>query len=97
MTTNNSINMKKLLTALKKVELTDDDDFLSVVNNTAQVVLNTKKVKKTKDPSVNKKAPSVYNLFVKDKMQDDDIKKLPHNERMKAIGEMWKEQKDSSQ
>ena len=61
MTTNNSTKMKKLLTALKKIELTDDDDFLSVVNNTVQVVLITKTVKKPKDPA-NKKAPSLWNF-----------------------------------
>ena len=94
MTTNNSTKMKQLLTALKKIELTDDDDFLSVVNNTVQVVLITKTVKKPKDPA-NKKAPSLWNLFLKEKMQDEDIKKLHHKERMKAIGQMWQEQKVS--
>ena len=49
---------------------------------------------KSKDPS-KKRSPTAYNLFFQEKMQDDEIKELPHKERMKAIGELWKEQKNS--
>jgi len=42
-----------------------------------------------------KRAPSAYNLFVKDKMQDASVKALPPKERMGAIGALWKAQKSS--
>ena len=94
MTTTNATYMKNLITALKKIELSEDDDFLTTVNTTVQQIVNEKKVKKTKDPS-KKRSPTAYNLFFQEKMQDDEIKELPHKERMKAIGELWNEQKNS--
>jgi len=51
-------------------------------------------VEVVKKPKV-KRAPSAYNLFVKDKMQDPAVKALPPKERMGAIGQMWKAQKAS--
>ena len=47
-----------------------------------------------KKPKV-KRAPSAYNLFVKQKMQDPQVKSLPPKERMGAIGVLWKAQKSS--
>ena len=94
MTTTNATYMKNLITALKKIQLTEDDDFLTTVNTTAQQIVSEKKTKKTKDPS-KKRPPTAYNLFVQEKMQDEDIKDLPHKERMKAISELWNEQKNS--
>ena len=86
--------MKNLITALKKIELSEDDDFLTTVNTTVQQIVSEKKVKKTKDPS-KKRPPTAYNLFFQEKMQDDEIKELPHKDRMKAISELWNEQKNS--
>jgi hypothetical protein len=45
------------------------------------------KVKRTR-------APSAYNVYVKEMMGSEKIKGLPHKERFKAISAMWKEQKE---
>ena len=44
-----------------------------------------------KDQSKPKRKLSAYNLFVKAEMSK--LKDVPHKDRMKKIGEMWKESK----
>eukprot|EP00808_Paulinella_micropora_P022226 g81771.t1 len=41
------------------------------------------------------RAPSKYNAYFQEKMKEEEIKKLPHKERMQRIGEMWKNDKES--
>jgi len=41
------------------------------------------------------RAPSKYNAYFQEKMKLEEIKKLPHKERMQRIGEMWKNDKES--
>jgi len=51
-------------------------------------------VEVVKKPKV-KRAPSAYNLFVREKMQDPQVKSLEPKKRMEKIGQMWKAQKSS--
>lgn len=50
-------------------------------------------IKSVEKAQKKKRAPSKYNLFVKDKMKLAEIKDLPPKERMGAIAAMWKTQK----
>jgi hypothetical protein len=43
-----------------------------------------------------KKAPSAYNLFVKDFMLNPENEKIPPKDRMKAATVQWKQQKETS-
>lgn len=38
-----------------------------------------------------KRKPSAYNLFVKEAMNNEDIKKLTNKERLSLISKRWKE------
>ena len=40
------------------------------------------------------RAPSKYNMYVKQMMSSKEITSLPARERMKMIGKMWKEEKE---
>lgn len=51
----------------------------------------TKRVKKVSDPSKPKKKLSAYNLFVRSEMPK--LKDVAPKDRMKKLGEMWKESK----
>jgi Ribonuclease G/E len=41
----------------------------------------------------SKRRLTPYNRFFQQHMKDERIKALPHNQRMKAIAQMWKQQK----
>ena len=43
-----------------------------------------------------KKAPSAYNLFVKEFMLNPENEKIPPKDRMKAATVLWKQQKESN-
>ena len=56
---------------------------------TDQVVVDTKLVAKAAAPTVKKpRKKSGYNIFVKEKMPD--LADMPHKDRMRKIGELWK-------
>ncbi len=66
--------------------------------DTASVATTTKSVKSTGKAAKAEKAEktdkvprkkSAYNLFVKEKMQDADIKSLSHKDKMSKIAEKW--------
>ena len=78
------------------------DQLCNLFQKNAALLLSEKSEKsvKVKKPAVEKvekpvkaeKAPrkkSAYNLFVKEKMQDETIKSLNHKDKMKRIAEMW--------
>lgn len=44
----------------------------------------------------SKRRLTPYNLFFQKHMKDESIKALPHSQRMKAIAQMWKQQKKQS-
>jgi hypothetical protein len=52
-----------------------------------------KKVRKVKDPSKPKRAPSEYAKFVKAHYQDVDVQAVPVKSRFKVISGKWKEHK----
>ena len=95
-TITNTQILDNLTTILKKMEITDDDDFKKTVNNAIKNAMNNKtkstKIKATKEP----KEPTAYQLFVKEKMPE--VKdKFPPKERMGAISQLWKEKKAESE
>jgi len=51
----------------------------------------SEKAEKAEKPATEKapRKKSAYNLFVKEKMQDETIKSLNHKDKMKRIAEMW--------
>jgi hypothetical protein len=51
----------------------------------------SEKAEKSEKPATEKapRKKSAYNLFVKEKMQDETIKSLNHKDKMKRIAEMW--------
>jgi hypothetical protein len=71
--------------------------LLSVKAEKPVKVKKAEKAEKPVKPAAEKaekaeKAPrkkSAYNLFVKEKMQDETIKSLNHKDKMKRIAEMW--------
>ena len=97
MTTITNMQMfDNLTTILNKMEITDDDDFKKTMNNAIKNAMNNKtkttKIKTTKEP----KEPTVYQLFVKEKMPE--VKdKFPPKERMKEIAKMWEQEKKKSE
>jgi hypothetical protein len=62
---------------------------------TTKSAKSTSKTEKTEKPAKVEKADkiprkkSAYNLFVKEKMQDADIKSLSHKDKMSKIAEKW--------
>ena len=95
-TITNTQILDNLTTILKKMEITDDDDFKKTMNNAIKNAMNNKtkstKIKANKEP----KEPTAYQLFVKEKMPE--VKdKFPPKERMGAISQLWKEKKEESE
>ena len=80
---------------MKKMDITDEADFDAEMNKVINKAKNGKttvrKTKENKEP----KALTPYQQFVKDKMPEVK-EKFNSKERMKAIAEMWQEQKKSS-
>ena len=87
---------KKVITIIKKMDITEEDDFDTEMN---KVINKAKKgkttVKKTKEDN-EPKALTLYQQFVKDKMPEVKVQYEDNKERMKVIGTMWQEQKKSS-
>jgi hypothetical protein len=97
-TLTNAQKLKNIIAELNDIVITEKDDLKKVINKVIDSFFENKstsdKTKKSKNPS-KKRSPSAYNLFVQEKIQIADIKKLPFTERMKAISVLWNEQKNS--
>ena len=91
-TLTNEQMLNNVMTIIKKMDINEDDDFKKEMNKVINKAMKDKTtVKKTKEP----KELTPYQQFVKDKMPEVKEKYDP-KERMKAIAELWKEQKESS-
>ena len=93
-TLTNEQMFKKVITLIKKMDISEDDDFDTEMLNIIVEAKKGKPSKKTKEDKENK-ILTPYQQFVKDKMPEVKEKHNP-KDRMKAIAELWKEQKDSS-
>jgi len=94
-TLTNEQMFKKVITIIKKMDITEEDDFDTEMNKVINKVKKSKTtVKKTKEDK-EPKALTLYQQFVKDKMPEVKEKFDP-KDRMKAIAELWQEQKKSS-
>ena len=97
-TLTNEQMLKNVITIIKKMDITDEADFDTEMNkvinkakNGKTTVRRTKVSKEDKEP----KALTLYQQFVKDKMPEVK-EKFDSKDRMKAIAELWQEQKKSS-
>ena len=94
-TLTNEQMLKNVITIMKKMDITDEADFDTEMN---KVINKAKKgkttVRKTKEDK-EVKALTLYQQFVKDKMPEVK-EKFDAKDRMKAIAELWQEQKKSS-
>jgi len=94
-TLTNEQMFKKVITIIKKMDITEEDDFDTEMNKVINKVKKSKTtVKKTKEDK-EPKALTLYQQFVKDKMPEVK-EKFDSKDRMKAIAELWQEQKKSS-
>ena len=96
-TLTNEQMFKKVITIIKKMDISEDDDFDTEMHKIIEKAKKGKPTKKTKEPKEEKenKVLTAYQQFVKDKMPEVKEKHNP-KDRMKAIAELWKEQKESS-
>ena len=97
-TLTNEQMLKNVITIIKKMDITDEADFDTEMNKVINKAKNGKTtVRRTKVSKENKepKALTLYQQFVKDKMPEVKEKFDP-KDRMKAIAELWQEQKKSS-
>ena len=63
------------------------------IKDVQEVVIEEPEVVKVEKPPRAPRKPSAYNLFVKENMSK--LSNIPAKERMKKLGEMWKEQKEA--
>jgi secreted trypsin-like serine protease len=97
-TLTNEQMLKNVITIIKKMDITDEADFDTEMNKVINKAKNGKTtVRKTKVSKEDKepKALTLYQQFVKDKMPEVK-EKFDSKDRMKAIAELWQEQKKSS-
>ena len=96
-TLTNEQMFKKVITLIKKMDISEDDDFDTEMHKIIEKAKKGKPSKKTKEAKEEKenKVLTAYQQFVKDKMPEVKEKYDP-KERMKAIAELWKEHKESS-
>ena len=99
-TLTNEQMFKKVITIIKKMDISEDDDFDTEMHKVIEKAKKGKPSKKTKADKADKvdkedKVLTAYQQFVKDKMPEVKEKHNP-KDRMKAIAELWKEQKESS-
>ena len=97
-TLTNEQMFKKVITIIKKMEISEDDDFDTEMHKIIEKAKKGKSVKKTKETKETKEAKKLtgYQQFVKDKMPEMKGLYDDNRDRMRAIAKMWKEQKDSS-
>ena len=96
-TLTNEQMFKKVITLIKKMDISEDDDFDTEMHKIIEKAKKGKPSKKTKEAKEEKenKVLTAYQQFVKDKMPEVKEKHNP-KDRMKAIAELWQEQKKSS-
>ena len=91
-TLTNEQMLNNVMTIIKKMDISEEDDFKKEMNKVINKAMKDKTtVKKTKEP----KELTLYQQFVKDKMPEVKDQYEP-KERMKAIAELWKEHKEST-
>ena len=94
-TLTNKQMLNNVMTIIKKMDISEEDDFKKEMNKVINKAMKDKTtVKKTKEPKEAKEL-TPYQQFVKDKMPEVKDQYEP-KERMKAIAELWQEQKKSS-
>jgi len=94
-TLTNKQMLNNVMTIIKKMDISEEDDFKKEMNKVINKAMKDKTtVKKTKEPKEAKEL-TPYQQFVKDKMPEVKDQYEP-KERMKAIAELWKEHKESS-
>ena len=96
-TLTNEQMLKNVITIIKKMDITDEADFDTEMNKVINKAKNGKTtVRKTKVSKEDKevKILTAYQQFVKDKMPEVK-EKFDSKDRMKAIAELWQEQKKS--
>ena len=97
-TLTNEQMLKNVITIMKKMDITDEADFDTEMNKVINKAKNGKTtVRRTKVSKEDKevKILTAYQQFVKDKMPEVK-EKFDSKDRMKAIAELWQEQKKSS-
>ena len=94
-TLTNEQMFKKVITIIKKMDITEEDDFDTEMNKVINKVKKSKTTVKKNKEDKEPKALTLYQQFVKDKMPEVKEKFDP-KDRMKAIAELWQEQKKSS-
>jgi ribosome-binding factor A len=95
-TLTNEQMLKNVMTILSKMDIKEKDDFKKEMNKVIKNAMKDKTtVKKTKELKEDRKL-SGYQQFVKDKMPEMKLHYDHPNDRLKAIGKLWKEQKKSS-
>ena len=87
---------KKVITIIKKMDITEEDDFDTEMNKVINKVKKSKTTVKKNKENKEPKALTLYQQFVKDKMPEVKVQYEDNKERMKVIGTMWQEQKKSS-
>ena len=97
-TLTNEQMFKNVIIILKKMDFKEEDDFDTEMNKVINKAKNGKTtVRRTKGSKEDKmpKKLTLYQQFVKDKMPEVK-EKFDSKDRMKAIAELWQEQKKSS-
>ena len=94
-TLTNEQMFKKVITIIKKMDITEEDDFDTEMNKVINKVKKSKTTVKKNKENKEPKALTLYQQFVKDKMPEVK-EKFDSKDRMKAIAELWQEQKKSS-
>ena len=87
---------KNVITIIKKMDISEDDDFDTEMNKVIEQAKKGTTVRKSNSKESKKsKAPTPYNLFVKEKYPEVKDQYEP-KERMKAIAILWKKHQESS-
>ena len=87
---------KNVITIIKKMDIKKEDDFDTEMNKVIeQAKKGTTTGKSSSKKSKTLKAPTPYNLFVKEKYPEVKDQYEP-KERMKAIAILWKKHQESS-
>ena len=95
-TLTNEQMFKKVITIIKKMDITEEADFDTEMNKVINKVKKSKTTVKKNKENKEPKALTLYQQFVKDKMPEVKVQYEDNKERMKVIGTMWQEQKKSS-
>jgi hypothetical protein len=94
-TLTNEQMFKNVITIIKKMDIKKDDDFDTEMNKVIEQAKKGKSNSKESNKSKKSKAPTPYNLFVKEKYPEVKDQYEP-KERMKAIAILWKKHQESS-